>query len=62
MVDGRTCLFVEEGDGFKLRAVGVGRTDGSFTEILQGLTAGQTYVSKGAFTMKSELGKPEVEQ
>jgi len=61
MVDGKTCLFIRDADGFRLSEVGTGQTDGSMTEIATGLTAGQPYVARGAFTLKSELGKPESE-
>lgn len=62
MVGGKTCLFLKEADKFQLQAVSPGRTDGTYTEIVQGLEAGRTYVVKGAFTLKSELGKPEEEK
>jgi cobalt-zinc-cadmium efflux system membrane fusion protein len=62
MIDGKMCVFVREGEAFKLQEVGIGRTDGTSSEIKRGLLAGQTYVIKGAFTLKSELGKPAVEQ
>jgi len=62
MVGGRTCLFLEEGDAFRLQPIAAGRTNGTLTEIAAGLNAGQSYVIKGAFTLKSELGKPEAEK
>jgi cobalt-zinc-cadmium efflux system membrane fusion protein len=62
MFEGKSCVFVKEGDGFRLQSIQAGRTDGTITEILQGLEAGMTYVAKGAFTLKSELGKPEEEK
>jgi membrane fusion protein, heavy metal efflux system len=61
MVDGQTCLFVKENEGFRLQPARVGRTDGSRSEILEGLDPGQLYASKGSFTLKSELQKPETE-
>jgi cobalt-zinc-cadmium efflux system membrane fusion protein len=62
MVDGKMCVFVKDADGFRLQPVHVGRTNGASTEILEGLVAGQVYVTKGAFTLKSELQKPEAEK
>ena len=62
MVGGKTCLFLKEGDNFRLQAVTAGRTNGVSTEITAGLAAGQTFAAKGAFTLKSELGKPEEEK
>jgi membrane fusion protein, heavy metal efflux system len=62
MVGGRTILFLKEGEKFRLQTVTAGRTNGVATEIIAGLAAGQEYVVKGAFTLKSELGKPEAEK
>jgi cobalt-zinc-cadmium efflux system membrane fusion protein len=61
LVDGAPCVFVRENSGFRLQPVRTGRTDGSCTEISQGLSPGQLYATKGAFTLKSELQKPEAE-
>jgi cobalt-zinc-cadmium efflux system membrane fusion protein len=61
LIDGKTSLFVKAGEAFKLQPVTTGRTNGPVTEIQTGLTAGQEYVRRGAFTLKSELGKPEAE-
>jgi len=60
MVGGKTCVFLKESDKFRLQTVTAGRTNGTLTEITQGLAAGQIYVSKGAFILKSELAKPVV--
>lgn len=62
MIGGKTCLFLKEGDRFRLQPVLTGRTNGASTEITEGLAPGQIYVAKGAFTLKSELGKPEQEK
>jgi cobalt-zinc-cadmium efflux system membrane fusion protein len=62
LVGGKTSLFLKEGDKFRIQAVSAGRTNGSATEITRGLAAGQVYVTRGAFTLKSELGKPEAEK
>ena len=62
MVGGKICLFLKEGDVFRLQPVAAGRTNGALTEITGGLEAGRSYVIKGAFTLKSELGKPEAEK
>lgn len=53
----RTVVFVKDEDGFEPRPVQVGRETATQVEILSGLQAGQTYVSKGAFTLKSQLSK-----
>ncbi len=61
LIEGKSSVFVKEGDGFRLQPVERGRSNGAFTEIVEGLAPGQTYVSRGAFTLKSELDKPEPE-
>ncbi len=62
MVGNKTCLFLKEGENFRLQPVTAGRTNGISTEITGGLAAGQTFAARGAFTLKSELGKPEEEK
>lgn len=62
MVEGNMCVFLKDGDEFRLQRVATGRSDGASTEITAGLAAGQIYVTKGAFTLKSELQKPEAEK
>ncbi|MCC6652214.1 MAG: efflux RND transporter periplasmic adaptor subunit [Candidatus Eisenbacteria bacterium] len=58
-VDGRACVFVEDGDGFVARTVTTGRTDGKWTEILSGLKPAERIVVRGSFVLKSELLKSE---
>lgn len=58
-VEGRTCVFVEDGDGFTLRPVALGRTDGEWTEIASGLKAGERVATRGSFVLKSEVLKSE---
>ena len=56
-LEGKTFVFIFEEEGFEAKAVQVGRVNGEYAEIASGLEAGQKYVSKGAFTLKSELTK-----
>ncbi len=56
-VEERVCVFVETDDGFVLRSVEVGRSDGKNVEITEGLSVGERYVAVGAFSLKAELGK-----
>ena len=55
--EGETSVFVETPDGFTPRAVTTGRSDATSLEIVSGLTAGESCVVKGAFTLKAELSK-----
>jgi cobalt-zinc-cadmium efflux system membrane fusion protein len=56
-VDGRTVVFVREGEAFEPRSVVLGRTNELQAEIVSGLAAGETYVSVGAFALKAHMGK-----
>ena len=61
LVDGETVIFVQGEEGFEPRTVTLGRTDGEATEVLSGLNAGETYVFKNSFVLKSEMGKEDAE-
>ena len=65
-IEGKTVVFVREGDVFEVRAVRVGRKgmppDGQrepVVEIESGLAPGDNYVAKNSFVLKAELGKGE---
>jgi len=53
----RPVVFVQHDDQYEACPVTVGRTDGKFTEIVKGLSAGERYVSKNSYVLKAELGK-----
>jgi len=50
-------VFVRYDDIFEPRQVVLGRRDEKRVEIRQGLAAGERYVSRNSFVLKSELGK-----
>jgi membrane fusion protein, heavy metal efflux system len=56
-LEGREVIFVPEADGFAARDVVLGRRDDNLAEIVEGLKAGESYVSAGAFLLKAEIGK-----
>jgi cobalt-zinc-cadmium efflux system membrane fusion protein len=56
-IENQSIIFVRVKDGFKPRAVSLGRSDRVNIEVLTGLAAGEHYVSQGAFTFKAEMGK-----
>ena len=56
-VEGRASLFVPAEGGFAPRPVETGSSGDGLTEILQGLSAGDRFVSDGAFTLKAQLEK-----
>ena len=61
-LDGQTCVFLRTDRGFEPQTVMVGRSNDSSVEIIAGLAVGQKYVIRGAYTLKSELNKPSVEE
>ena len=50
-------VFVQHDDQYEARPIALGRTDGRFTEVLKGLSAGERYVTKNSYVLKAELGK-----
>jgi membrane fusion protein, heavy metal efflux system len=60
-VDGEAVVFVYDGDEFHLREVRTGRSADELVEIEAGLEPGETIVSKGAFTVKTQIEKGEFE-
>jgi cobalt-zinc-cadmium efflux system membrane fusion protein len=56
-IDGEEVVFVRTEAGFEPRPVSPGRGSRSSVEIIAGLSAGQSIVTKGAFTLKAELAK-----
>jgi len=61
-LDGQTCVFLQTDRGFVPQVVTAGRSNEEVVEIAAGLNAGQEYVARGAYTLKSELNKPSVEE
>lgn len=58
-VNEASVVFVQDAEGFKPRPVRLGRNDGEQIEVLDGLKAGETYVTANSFVLKAELGKGE---
>ena len=54
------CVFVKVPDGFELRGVKLGDTDGEFVAITNGLQAGEIYATKNSFLLKSEMDQAAV--
>ena len=61
VIEGKNVIFVQEKDGFEKREVSLGRSDGTFTEVLSGIKAGEKYAASNTFILKAELGKSEAE-
>jgi cobalt-zinc-cadmium efflux system membrane fusion protein len=60
-LDGKTVVFVAEGNAFESREVRVGARDAERSEIISGLQAGERYVADNSFVIKAEMGKSEAE-
>ncbi|MFG1418963.1 efflux RND transporter periplasmic adaptor subunit [Xanthobacter sp. V0B-10] len=56
-IDGRTVVFVRNGDAFEPRDVEIGARDAEWAEVLFGLMPGDVYAAKNAFVVKAELAK-----
>lgn len=50
-------VFVRYGDWFEARPVELGRSDGTWVEVLTGLTAGERFAATNSFAVKAEIGK-----
>ncbi len=57
VIEGQNTVFVKEGEEFHAVPIELGRSDLENIEVLSGLSDGQEYVKKNAFTLKAELGK-----
>lgn len=56
-MDGKTVVFVKEGDAYHPREVTLGLQSKQSVEIKSGLAAGEAYVSQGSFIIKADIGK-----
>ena len=49
------CMFVKVAEGFELRGVTLGDSDGKYVAITKGLVAGERYATTNSFLLKSEM-------
>ncbi|QQS14772.1 MAG: efflux RND transporter periplasmic adaptor subunit [Rhodospirillales bacterium] len=56
-LDGKTVVFVRDGDKFAAREVELGARDDRMVEVLFGLLPDDVYAAKNSFVVKAELGK-----
>lgn len=54
-------VFVHADAGFEPRPVRLGRTDAQWSEVTEGLQAGERYAAANSFILKAELGKDSAE-
>ena len=50
-------VFVKYGNYFEARPLKFGESDGNYTEVLQGLKQGESFVDQNSFTIKAEIEK-----
>jgi cobalt-zinc-cadmium efflux system membrane fusion protein len=50
-------VFIKIGDNYEIRPLTLGRTDGRFTEVLEGLNAGTEYVVVNSYLLKADIEK-----
>jgi cobalt-zinc-cadmium efflux system membrane fusion protein len=56
-MEGKIAVFVEEGERYETRPIRTGISDSTWTEVLEGLKAGERYVSERSFQIKADIGK-----
>jgi membrane fusion protein, heavy metal efflux system len=56
-LDGRTVVFVRDGQSFAARELELGQRDADWIEVRFGLFAGEVYAGKNSFVIKAEIGK-----
>lgn len=56
-LDGKTVVFVRDGETFAAREVELGGRDADWVEVKFGVMAGDTYAAKNSFVIKAEIGK-----
>lgn len=50
-------VFIKEGETYEIRPVTLGKTDGEWVEVMDGLKVGQDYVAENAFLIKADILK-----
>lgn len=56
-IESDTVVFVQQGDRYVIRSLQLGRSDGRFSEVLGGLSAGDIYVVNNSYLLKADLEK-----
>ena len=56
-LEGKTVVFVRDGEKFAPREVELGGRDADWVEVMFGLVAGDVYAAKNSFVVKAEIGK-----
>lgn len=60
--DGKSVVFVQQGDRFEPRAIELGRRSKEAVEVTKGLTAGENYAARNSYLIKADLLKSAAEE
>ncbi|MBS0207762.1 MAG: efflux RND transporter periplasmic adaptor subunit [Planctomycetes bacterium] len=60
-MEGKTVVFVRDGDKYLMRPIKAGIADNEWTEVRDGLKPGESYVSGNSFLIKADIGKAGAE-
>lgn len=56
-MEGKTVIFIQDGDRYSMRPIKIGMSDSDWVEVLDGLKEGEVYVSENSFLIKADIGK-----
>ncbi len=56
-MEDKIVVFVKEGNAYEMRPIKLGKSDGKYIEVTEGLKVGEQYVSQGSFIVKADIGK-----
>ena len=56
-IDDKPVIFINDGDEYAPRAITLGLRDSKFSEVLEGLNAGEKYVLENSYLIKADLEK-----
>lgn len=56
-VEDGPAVYVQTAEGFEPRPIQIGHSDSEYVQVVRGLKAGETYVSKNPISIKAEMGK-----
>jgi cobalt-zinc-cadmium efflux system membrane fusion protein len=60
-LEGKQGVFVKKGQQYQFKKLLLGRRDGNYTEVLEGLAEGEEYVSVGSYLLKADIEKSQAE-
>ncbi len=61
VMEGKEVIFVKNEQGFEVRAINLGLSDGQVSQVLSGLKQNEIYAVKNSYLLKAELEKSSAE-